>query len=163
MKEVYTMSDYLSADHFSIEPGQEISDEVYRACMNAADPLPLPAETARAAAQPIHSGFLMGKPARPDAPGGGGPLYHAFGENTFHDTHCFYLGLSPAAEVLNGEYYFMDCMNAFVNDGLFPVSEFESDQDAIRTAADYEATLYRLTFKDGEETGSVTLYDPIYC
>lgn len=62
--------------------------------------------------------------------------------------------------VRNGKYYYMDCQNAFVSSGLFPVSEFEGEADAIRTAADYEATLFLLEYRNGEQVSSSTLYEP---
>ena len=66
-------------------------------------------------------------------------------------------------ELLDGDYYFFDCMNAFITDRYFEVSAFDGDPDAIKTAANYEATLTRLTFSQGELTGSKTLYDPWDC
>lgn len=60
-------------------------------------------------------------------------------------------------------YYYFDCMDAVLGDRLWAASAFEGDQDAIKTAANYEATLYKLTFTNGEKTGSETLYDPWAC
>ena len=68
----------------------------------------------------------------------------------------------PERPVLNGIYYFFDCMNAFVNDGLFPASEFKDDAEAVRMAADYEASLYKYEFTDGARTGSSILYEPMF-
>lgn len=59
----------------------------------------------------------------------------------------------------DGTYYYLECMNAHVN-GLYPVSDFQSDQEAIRTAADYEATLYRQEYIKGELKATSVLYDP---
>ena len=64
------------------------------------------------------------------------------------------------ATMPDGFYYFMDCMNAFVNNGLFPAAEFKDDADAIQTAANYEATLYKYELKDGERISSAVLYQP---
>lgn len=61
-------------------------------------------------------------------------------------------------------YYSFDCMNAFLADKLFPVGTFEGgDREAIKTAANYEATLYKHTFENGERVDSVKLYDPWAC
>ena len=88
-------------------------------------------------------------------------LYLAFGMNDYgKGKHYYYLGLSKEARRLDGAYYYMDCMNAFINDGLFPVSEFESDAEAIQKAADYEATLYRDEYRDGVRISSTVLYQP---
>ena len=58
-------------------------------------------------------------------------------------------------------FYTFDCMNAFLADKLFPVSTFEGgDREAIHTAANYEATLYKHRFCNGERVLSEKLYDP---
>ena len=60
-----------------------------------------------------------------------------------------------------GVYYSFDCMNAFLEDKLFPASEFENEREAIKIAANYEATLYKHTFNsNGVKTNTKTLYDP---
>jgi len=71
----------------------------------------------------------------------------------------------PAAEetTADGVYYFFDCMNAFLTDRLFMAAAFDGEQEAIKTAANYEATLYRLTYKGGERVESKTIYDPWQC
>jgi len=74
--------------------------------------------------------------------------------------HYFYLGLSLPERRLNGIYYYFECMNAFVNDGLFMAAEFDGEEDAIKHAADYEATLYKYEFKDGERISSEIVYEP---
>lgn len=66
-------------------------------------------------------------------------------------------------KVLDGTYYFFDCMNAFVNGGLFPAREFDGENEAVKMAADYEAILYRYEFTDGRKTGCRVLYDPGEC
>ena len=63
----------------------------------------------------------------------------------------------------SGSYYYFDCMNAFLTDRLFPVAAFEDEREAIKTAANYEATLYRLTYKNGRRVESKTIYDPWQC
>ena len=59
---------------------------------------------------------------------------------------------------MEGLYYFVS-MNAFIN-GIFPAAEFKDDTDAIQTAAEYEATLYKYEYRNGERIGSRILYDP---
>ena len=68
---------------------------------------------------------------------------------------------------LNGCYYFFDCLGLLFNgdrtglpDNFIPVRAFKDDQEAISTAANYEATLYRYEYKDGERVSSATLYEP---
>ena len=57
-------------------------------------------------------------------------------------------------------YYSFDCMNAFLSDRLFEAGAFEGDQDAINTAANYEAVLYKHKFCNGEKVDTEKLYDP---
>ena len=64
---------------------------------------------------------------------------------------------------LNEQYYSFDCMNAFLSDKFFKASEFESEAEAVKTAANYEATLYKHTFSNGERVTTVKLYDPWDC
>lgn len=159
---VYTMEDWKADRTFSASPGQEIAAEVYDSMLNCVPPVDLPRATADKALEdykiPVHAGFLMGEPTSSDKEG---LLYHAFGMNHYSKgNRYYYLGLSRPEPKLNGRYYYMDCMNAFVNDGLFPESEFTDDRDAIRAAADYEATLYKYEFKDGELIRNDKLYDP---
>lgn len=60
-----------------------------------------------------------------------------------------------------GVYYSFDCMNAMLEDKLFEASAFSSEREAIRIAANYEATLYKHTFnRAGVKTSTKTLYDP---
>lgn len=94
-----------------------------------------------------------------------GTLYRAFGMNDYgKGARFYYLGLSaPVKKIADGCYYFMDCMNAFVNDGLFPAAEFKDDAEAIREAANYEATLYKFDYKDGQRISSSVLYQPRFC
>lgn len=68
---------------------------------------------------------------------------------------------------LNGGYYFFDCLGLLFNgdrtglpDNFIPVRAFKDDQEAISTATNYEATLYRYEYKDGEIVSSATLYEP---
>lgn len=63
--------------------------------------------------------------------------------------------------MLTGVYYSFDCMNAFLEDKLFPASEFENEREAKQMAANYEATLYKHTYNDqGIKISTKTIYDP---
>lgn len=164
--DVYTMKTWKKDGTFKAEPGQEITEQIYNTMLNCLPPKTLPQGKAREALDdygiPVHAGFLMGQE---DSTGPDGkPLYMAFGMNNYGSgARFYYLGLAPAQARLNGSYYFMDCMNAFVNNGLFPAAEFADDAEAIRTAANYEATLYRYEYRDGERISSRVLYEPRYC
>lgn len=79
--------------------------------------------------------------------------------------------LEPAANVKeqeapqplpDGIYYYFECLEALENDGLFPKSKFMDDAEAVRMAADYEASLYKYEFKSGTRVGSSTLYEPAF-
>ena len=162
---IYTFEQWQAAGTFDAEPGQEITADVYNEMLNCIPPEKLPTATARKAHHlygiPVHAGFLMGEPHSSDSEG---PLYMAFCMNHYtQGPRYFYIGLSHKETPLNGIYYYMDCMNAFVNDGLFPASEFKDDADAIRTAADYEATLYKYEYQDGQQINCQALYEPRYC
>lgn len=162
MSNIYTSEQWAIDGAFKAEPGQEITADIYNDLFNALPPKRLPAETAERALRefniPVHAGFLMGEPHSHDD---GGALYLAFGRNDYgRGTHYFYIGLSHAVKRLNGTYYFMDCMNAFVNNGLFPAGDFKDDADAIQTAANYEATLYKYEYRDGRQISSTVLYEP---
>lgn len=61
------------------------------------------------------------------------------------------------------QFYYFDCMNAVLGDKLWALTAFEGDQDAKKTAADYKATLYKLTYENGERVACETLYDPWAC
>lgn len=66
--------------------------------------------------------------------------------------------------LLKVEYFYtFDCMNAVLADRFFAETAFEGDSDAIKTAANYEATLYKHRFENGERTDTVKLYDPWDC
>lgn len=162
---IYTSEQWAQDGDFKAQPGQEIDAAVYDEMFNALPPRRLPRETAEKALRdhkiPVHAGFLMGEPHSHDD---GGALYLAFGKNDYgHGAHYYYLGLSHKEQrIADGEYYYMDCMNAFVNNGLFPAAEFADDAEAIREAANYEATLYKMTFKGGQRISSKELYSPAY-
>lgn len=159
---IYTMEQWQNDRTFKADPGQEIDLEVYDEMLNCMPPKTLPHDKALQALHdyniPVHAGFLMGEPhsSSPE-----GELYLAFGMNDYgKGKHYFYLGLSRPAKTLNGSYYYFDCLNAFVNDGLFRTVEFKDDNEAIAKAADYEATLYRYEYQDGKRISSKMLYDP---
>lgn len=59
----------------------------------------------------------------------------------------------------NGIYYKIECMNATAS-GIYKASEFSGDEEAIKTASDYEGTLTKEEYRNGERIGSVLLYDP---
>ena len=159
---LYTMEQWTADGTFNAEPGQEITADVYEAMLNCMPPGKLPREKARQALRdygiPVHAGFLMGEPHSSDKRG---QYYLAFGMYDYgKGKHYYYLGLSlPARQIPDGIYYFMDCMD-FVNDGLFPQSEFNDDADAIQTAANYEATLYKYEYRNGAQINSTVLYQP---
>lgn len=163
MTNIYTMEKWQADRDFKAQPGQEITGEIYEEMFNCLPPRRLPSEKARQALQdykiPVHAGFLMGEP---HCHGKTGPLYLAFGKNDYgKGPHYFYLGLSePIKKIADGSYYFMDCLNAFVNDGLFPAGDFADDAEAIRTAANYEATLYKYEYRNGERISNRVLYEP---
>lgn len=162
---IYTMQEWENDRKFRAVPGQEITAQVYDRMLNAMPPKTIPQEKARQALEeyqiPVHAGFLMGEPHSTDRDGK--QLYLAFGMNDYgKGKHYYYLGLSRPYKELHGKYYYFDCMNAFVNDGLFPAAEFESDAEAIQKAADYEATLYKLEYDHGDRITTTVLYQPMF-
>ena len=62
--------------------------------------------------------------------------------------------------VPDGVYFYMDCADKAVNDGIFPASEFEDEDEAVWVAARYGATLYRCEFSGGEQVSDTVLYRP---
>lgn len=56
--------------------------------------------------------------------------------------------------------YSFVCMNSMLSNRLFIESAFNGDEDAIKTAADYKATLYKIKLVDGEQTEKEMLYSP---
>lgn len=164
--DIYTPEQWQSDGTFSAQPGQEISAEIYEAMLNALQPHSLPRDKAQQALNdyniPVHAGFLMGE--MQDTDENGRPLYMAFGMNDYgKGKRYFYLGLSVKPPELHGDYYYFDCMNAFVTGRYFEAAAFGSEAEAIKTAANYEATLYKYTFRHGERTATATLYDPWKC
>ena len=73
-------------------------------------------------------------------------------------------------EKLNGTYYLFDCLDGVIGDRLLTLEELRqamtwgnvtyTEKDAQRIAMDYEATLYRYKYIDGEVKESKMLYDP---
>lgn len=163
--DIYTMEQWEADGTFKAAPGQQISEGVYNTMLNCLDPLQLPQEAAIKALEdmkiPVHAGFLMGEPHSNDSKG---LLYLAFGKNDYgKGPKYYYLGLArPAPKLRDGYYYYFDCMNAFINDGLYRADTFEGDQDAIDKAADYEATLYKYEFRNGEKVSTTVLYEPMF-
>lgn len=151
---------------FQGEAGQEISADVYEEMLNVMPPERLPRSKARQALQdydiPVHAGFLMGEPHSTNKDGDA--LFLAFGMNDYgKGKKYYYLRLSVKEPELHGDFYFFDCMNACVTDRYFKVSAFKDDADAISTAANYEATLYRYTYEYGERVKTTVLYEPWAC
>lgn len=62
--------------------------------------------------------------------------------------------------------YIFDCLNADVSDRYFTKEQLpnESESEAIDLAANYEATLYRLTVDDvtGDTKKTEILYQPAF-
>lgn len=169
---VYTMEQWTKDRTFKAEAGQQIEAELYEYFFNCMPPKRLPKGKAQQALQdysiPVHAGFLMGEPHSTNKDGD--ELYLAFGMNDYgrsvnhKEPKYYYLGLSIAEkEIADGFYYFFDCFNAELTDRYFKASAFKDDKDAIATAANYEATLYKYEFKGGESVNIITLYDPFGC
>lgn len=172
---LYTMEQWTQDRSFKAEVGQEVSEEVYNEMLNAMPPKTLPRLKARYALSalkiPVHAGFLMGEPHSCDKDG---QLYLAFGMNDYgsgtrKEPHYYYLGLSHEEQELNGCYYFFDCLGLLFNgdhtglpDNFIPASAFKDDKEAISTAANYEATLYKYEYKHGDRVSTATLYEPQY-
>lgn len=165
MNEIYTMNAWNQDKDFRADPGQEITEEVYENLLNIGPPLSLPRKAASRALSeyrlPIAAGFMLGEPAK-DSPEGRA-MYAAFGMY-----HCrggaryYYLGLSERDPVLDGIYYYLECMEALGDNNLFPGDTFRDDRDAVLMAADYEATLYRIQYKGGILVSKEKLYQPPY-
>ncbi len=152
--QVYTMEQWQKDGFFLARSGQEITEEIYYEMLNRTCPERLPRETIQKATVPVHAGFLMGVPVWK---GADEPLYRAFGMcQDCSGIHYYYLG---EEKKLEGEFYFMDGLNV-ANDGIFPVSDFMDDTEAIRKAADYKATLYRIQCRNGVTVSSEVLYEP---
>lgn len=162
--EIYTSEMWNKAGAFNATPYQEITAEVYETMYNIVPPLSLPRNKAVYALQthniPVHSGFLMGEPNSSDE---NGLLYHAFGSNNYgKGSKYYYLGLSHIQPVIaNGTYYYFDCMNADTS-GLYPKKDFKDDAEAIKIGANYEATIMKYKYFNGERISSKTIYDPLF-
>ena len=61
--------------------------------------------------------------------------------------------------VSDGTYFYLDCQNDFVR-GIYPESDFRGTDDAIQTAANYEAVLYKIEYQAGEMASCMVVYDP---
>ena len=156
---LYTAEQWHKDETFKADPGQEIEEAIYNAMLDIMPPVQLPRAAKEKALADfglgIFGGFLMGEPADTDKETGE-PVYHAFGSG---DGKFYYLGKFPAREPKVEVFYYMRCGNAFV-EGLYPAAQFDDDTDAINKAADYEATLYKVTYTDGKRTNAVVLWDP---
>lgn len=152
--QVYTMEQWQRDGFFLARSGQEITDEIYYEMLNRTFPEILPREIIQKATVPVHAGFIMGEPSGTEADE---PLYRAFGMcQDGSGSHYYYLG---EEKKLEGEFYFMDGLKV-ANDGLFPVSDFMDDAEAIRKAADCKATLYMIQYRNGVVVSSKVLYEP---
>ena len=161
-RKIYTSTQWAADGSFKAEPGQEIDESIYNDLFNVLPPLPLPNTAAEEALTkleiPVHAGFMMGEPHSHDKEGA---LYLAFGRNDYgKGTRYFYLGLYHKQKYPSGEFYVMECMNAFIDGYLLPVSDFKNQEEAIQEAANYEATLYRVKFENGHRISTETLYTP---
>lgn len=63
------------------------------------------------------------------------------------------------ANPLHGVYYRLQCGNAFAA-GLYGASDFKGDEEAIDKATEYEGTLTKEEWRDGDRISCVLLYDP---
>lgn len=66
---------------------------------------------------------------------------------------------------LNGCYYLFDCMGVICEipgyeTNFIKADAFKSDKEAVSFGANYEATVIKYEFKNGERTGHKVLYDP---
>lgn len=159
---VYTSKQWAEDGSFKAAPGQEIEEAVYNELFNVMPPLPLPRVATTKAQElyniPVHAGFMMGEPQRHDEQGA---LFLAFGRNNYgKGEHYFYLGQYHREKYPTGDFYMMECMNAFVDGRLIPAADFGTREEAVRMAANYEATLYYLRLEDGHTISKETLYTP---
>lgn len=161
---MYTKSQWRADRDLKAQPGEEIEAAIYEELREVMPPLHISVEATDAARErygiPVHAGFMLGEPTASDADG---PLYRAFVSNDYgKGKHCYYVGLfHEQPKVKDGTYYMIECGNAVVDGFLLPAKDFTDDADAIRTAADYEGTLYKMEYKDGQEINYTILYDPI--
>ena len=167
-EKIYTLKRWELDNHFSAKVGQEVSEEVYNQMRDCCEPLRLPQDKAEWALQhlriPVHGGFLMGEPVEVTNNDGSKTIkYLAFGMNDYGrgkpENHFYYLGVADKEPELDGVYYYMDCMNADIN-RMYPAETFETDLDAIKYGAEYEAVVIKYTFDNGEPITIETLYDP---
>lgn len=167
---LYTMEQWTKDGTFNATAGQEISEDVYNAMLNCMPPESLPRAKAEYALSvlniPVHAGFLMGEPHSCDKDG---QLYLAFGMCDFgrsvnhKEPRYYYLGLSHKAPTMTGSYYYFDCMSTPPGGKWYKETAFKDDSEAVATAADYEAVLYKATFdSDGEQISRKTLYEPAF-
>lgn len=162
---IYTMKQWEQDGTFKATPGQEITEEIYDQMLNCMPPKSLHRKQCEYALSKFHTvchaGFLMGEPYTSNK--NGDPLYCAFGSNSFDKGHFYYLGLMPELGVKNGCYYLFDCMGVLNNDdNFFRARDFKDDQDAINTAINYEADLYKVLFVDGNIIEQKLLHETMF-
>ena len=71
----------------------------------------------------------------------------------------------------DGIYYFFDSFGIIYSkhqtgllyDNLIQTSAFDDDKAAIHEAVNYESSLYKYEYKDGEISNEECLYEPLYC
>lgn len=70
---------------------------------------------------------------------------------------------------LNGEYYLFDCLGIVYDSrttglpsNLTPVNTYKDDKEAKRDAMNYEASLYKNTYVNGELIDNKMLYEPYF-
>ena len=71
--------------------------------------------------------------------------------------------------MLNGTYYYFDCLDGLLGDRYLTIEEVRelmtnekinyTEEDLKQIATNYEATLFRYEYKDGEEISHKRLYD----
>lgn len=164
--DIYTKEDWQRDQRFGAEPGQEITEEIYNEMYNVLPPLRLPRNTAEYALKelkvPVHAGFMMGEPY--DSNQKDGVLFMAFGMNDYgKGKHYFYLGLGHMDKpVKNGTYYFFDSIESFPDDGLVKATKDMDDTKAVKIAQRKEASVYKITYSNGNVTSKDPLYIPMF-
>lgn len=73
----------------------------------------------------------------------------------------------------DGIYYLFDCLDGIIGDRLLTAGQVRelmtgkpepySERELKRIAADYEATLYRYEYRNGEQISETVLYDCFAC
>ena len=56
--------------------------------------------------------------------------------------------------------YYFDCLNDLGNDNYFDKDYFKNDNEAIKLAQNYEATLYKIITNKNKQQTWTLLYEP---